>query len=110
MLNRYPDELSGGQKQRVGIARALAASPDILLMDEPFGSVDGITRRALQKEIKSVYEKTRITVLFVTHDISEALYLGTKVLIMDKGVIQQYSTPEEIKDKPANNFVKRLIN
>lgn len=110
MLNRYPDELSGGQKQRVGIARALAASPDILLMDEPFGSVDEITRRALQKEIKSVYEKTRITVLFVTHDISEALYLGTKVLIMDKGVIQQYATPEEIKDKPANNFVKRLIN
>lgn len=88
MLNRYPDELSGGQKQRVGIARALAASPAILLMDEPFGWVDWITRRALQKEIKSVYEKTRITVLFVTHDISEALYLGTKVLIMDKGVIQ----------------------
>ena len=110
MLNRYPDELSGGQKQRVGIARALAASPDILLMDEPFGAVDEITRRSLQKEIKNVHEKTGITVLFVTHDISEALYLGTKVLVLDKGVIQQYATPDEIKNNPATEFVKRLIN
>lgn len=110
MLNRYPDELSGGQKQRVGIARALAASPNILLMDEPFGAVDEITRRSLQKELKKVQEKTGITVLFVTHDISEALYLGTKVLVMDKGVIQQYGDPKEIKNKPETDFVKQLIN
>ena len=80
MLNRYPDELSGGQQQRVGIARALAASPDILLMDEPFGAVDEITRGQLQEEIIKIHSETGITIIFVTHDISEAIKLGTKVL------------------------------
>src|SRR5699024_11960938 len=96
LKGRYPDELSGGQQQRVGIARALAASPEILLMDEPFGAVDEITRAQLQEELRRIYEQTKITVLFVTHDIGEALKLGTKVLVMDHGEIQQYALPEEL--------------
>ena len=109
MLKRFPDQLSGGQQQRVGIARSLAASPDILLMDEPFGAVDEITRVQLQEELRKIYEKTGITVLFVTHDISEALKLGTKVLVMDKGEIQQYAQPTELLRNPATAFVKRLV-
>ena len=85
LKERYPAELSGGQQQRVGIARALAASPEILLMDEPFGAVDEITRGQLQTELKRIHRQTGITVLFVTHDIGEALKLGTKVLVMDQG-------------------------
>lgn len=107
--DRYPSELSGGQQQRVGIARALAASPDILLMDEPFGAVDEITREQLQTELKRIYEQTKITVLFVTHDIAEALKLGTKVLVMDKGEIQQYAAPGEILQNPATDFVSQLV-
>ena len=109
LKERYLLELSGGQQQRVGIARALAASPDILLMDEPFGAVDEITRGQLQIELKQIYEKTGITILFVTHDISEALKLGTKVLVIDKGVIQQYDTPHELLAHPASDFVKQLV-
>lgn len=109
LLERYPSELSGGQQQRVGIARALAASPEIVLMDEPFGAVDSITRGQLQKELKEIHEKTGITVLFVTHDIGEALKLGTKVLVMDKGEIIQYDTPDQIRNNPASDFVKNLI-
>ncbi len=109
LKNRYPGELSGGQQQRVGIARALAASPDILLMDEPFGAVDEITRGQLQTELKQIYEKTQITILFVTHDITEALKLGTKVLVMDNGVIQQYGTPRQLLHTPATPFVKQLV-
>lgn len=110
MRQRYPNELSGGQQQRVGIARALAASPDILLMDEPFGAVDEITRKALQDEIKRIHQETKITILFVTHDIEEALKLGTKVLVMDSGKIHQYGTPQEIRTQPATDFVKRLVH
>lgn len=109
MKERYPSELSGGQQQRVGIARALAASPDILLMDEPFGAVDEITRGQLQTELRQIHEKTGITVLFVTHDISEALKLGTKVLVMDKGAVQQYAKPDELLRNPATDFVKQLV-
>lgn len=109
MKERYPDELSGGQQQRVGIARALAASPEILLMDEPFGAVDEITRSTLQNEIMRIHRETHITVLFVTHDIREALKLATKVLIMDGGKIQQYDTPNRILQHPANEFVDRLV-
>lgn len=109
LLPRYPFELSGGQQQRVGIARALAASPDILLMDEPFGAVDEITRKQLQDELKKIHEKTKITILFVTHDIAEALKLGTKVLVMDRGIVQQYDTPEHIQQQPATEFVRRLV-
>ena len=109
LKNRYPAALSGGQAQRVGIARALAATPNILLMDEPFGAVDAITRYQLQRELKLLHEETGITVVFITHDITEALKLGTKVLVLDKGEIQQYGTPEEIKQQPANEFVRKLL-
>lgn len=110
LLPRYPDELSGGQQQRVGIARALAASPDILLMDEPFGAVDEITRSQLQNEISRIHKQTGITILFVTHDIAEALRLGTKVLVMDAGQIVQYGTPDEIRTAPASPYIERLIH
>lgn len=110
MLERYPNELSGGQKQRIGIARALAASPKILLMDEPFGAVDEITRKSLQEEILRIHKELGVTIIFITHDIKEALKLGSKVLIMDKGEIIQLGTPDEIKSNPKNSFVKELIS
>ncbi|RBQ22963.1 Trehalose/maltose import ATP-binding protein MalK [Candidatus Methanobinarius endosymbioticus] len=109
LLKKYPFELSGGQQQRVGIARALAASPEILLMDEPFGSVDAITRNQLQKEIKRIHDETNITIVFVTHDINEALLLGDKILIINDGEIEQYGTPEQIKNEPKTDFAKKLI-
>ncbi len=110
MLKRYPDELSGGQAQRVGIARALAASPDILLMDEPFGAVDEITRKHLQEEMKRIHKISGVTVMFVTHDISEALNLGTMIMVMDGGRMQQYDTPSELVKNPASPFVEALLN
>lgn len=109
-LGRYPSELSGGQQQRVGIARALAASPDILLMDEPFGAVDEITRKQLQDEIKAIHQQHCATIVFVTHDIKEALKLGTRVLVMHAGQIMQYDTPENIQAHPANEFVSALVS
>lgn len=110
MRKQYPHQLSGGQQQRVGIARALAASPTLLLMDEPFGAVDEITRASLQDEIVRIHRETRITILFVTHDINEALKLGTEVLVMDQGKIQQTGTPAALKESPANDFVKALLS
>ena len=110
LAKRFPHELSGGQQQRVGIARALAANPNIILMDEPFGALDSITRKQLQRELKALHQLSGATIVFVTHDIAEALTLGTKVLVLDKGVIQQYDTPEMIKQHPANEFVKQLAN
>ena len=109
LRGRFPSELSGGQQQRVGIARALAASPDILLMDEPFGAVDEITKGSLQEEISRIHRETGITVLFVTHDIGEALKLGTKVLVMDGGSIQQFAPPREILHAPATDYVRKLV-
>lgn len=109
LKSHYPSQLSGGQQQRVGIARSLAASPEILLMDEPFGAVDEITRRTLQKEIKDIHQRTGITILFITHDITEALMLGSRVLILNEGTIQQFDTPDNILDHPANDFVKDLL-
>lgn len=109
MLDRHPAELSGGQRQRVGIARALAANPNILLMDEPFGAVDEITRKMLQNEIIRIHKELGVTIVFVTHDIKEALKLGTRVLVMNKGKIEQDGTPEEIEKTPATPFVKELI-
>ncbi len=109
LKRRYPAALSGGQAQRVGIARALAASPDILLMDEPFSAVDEITRSALQDEIRRVHERCGITILFVTHDIEEALNLGDYVLVMESGRVVQYAPPREVLAHPATSFVKRLV-
>ena len=101
--------LSGGQQQRLCIARAMAVSPSVLLMDEPFGAVDEITRVSLQDEIARIHQETGITVLFVTHDIGEALRLGTKVLVMNEGAIHQFAPPEEILAHPATDFVRRLV-
>lgn len=109
LKTRYPSEISGGQQQRVGIARALAASPEILLMDEPFGAVDEITRSSLQDEIARIHRETGITILFVTHDIDEALRLGTRVLVMNEGRAQQFAPPREILNHPATDFVRQLI-
>lgn len=108
MLDRYPSELSGGQRQRVGIARALAANPEILLMDEPFGAVDEITRQMLQNEIARIHRELGVTIVFITHDIKEALKLGSRVLVMDHGKIEQLGTPEEIRLNPATGFVRQL--
>lgn len=109
MLKRYPSELSGGQRQRVGIARALAAEPQILLMDEPFGAVDEITRKSLQKELSDIQKAQSLTVVFVTHDIGEALKLSDRILVMDQGGIQQLGSPQEIQEHPANVFVRQLV-
>lgn len=109
-ISIFPNELSGGQQQRVSVARSLAANPKIILMDEPFGAVDCITRIHLQKMIKEIHTKTNVTILFITHDINEAFTLGTKVLIMDKGKIEQYDTVLNIKNNPKTEFVKLLID
>ena len=108
-LERYPKQLSGGQQQRVGIARAMANEPEILLMDEPFGAIDAITRTQLQKKIKAIHEQTGVTIVFITHDINEAIHLGNKVVSMEDGQIDQYDTPENIIDHPATEFAKTLI-
>ncbi len=106
---RFPRQLSGGQKQRIGIARAMAADPDILLMDEPFGAVDEITRKELQDELLSLQKETGITVIFITHDIKEAFKLGSRTLIMKDGCIWQQGPPGELLDDPKDAFVRRLI-
>ncbi len=106
---RFPRQLSGGQQQRVGIARAMAAEPDILLMDEPFGAVDEITRKGLQEELLALQKKTGITIVFITHDIGEAFLLGSRILIMKDGSILQEGTKEELMEHPKDAFVKRLL-
>lgn len=107
---RYPDQLSGGQQQRVGVARALAADPNILLMDEPFGAVDPLVRVDLQRELMRLQKELRKTILFVTHDIDEALTLGDQIAVMQEGgQIAQVGTAREIAQEPANDFVARFI-
>lgn len=108
--DRYPDELSGGQQQRVGIARAYANRPEILLMDEPFGAVDAITRSQLQKDLKRIHQLTQCTIIFITHDMLEAKRLATHILVMDSGKVQQYGTVQEVFENPKNAFVKQLID
>lgn len=107
---RFPHQLSGGQRQRIGIARALAADPDVLLMDEPFGALDVITRTHLQEELLQIQQTTGKTILFVTHDLAEAFKLGSKVVVMDQGTIQQIGKPVDILLHPASRFVKQLVN
>lgn len=108
-LGRYPRQLSGGQKQRVGVARALAADPDIILMDEPFGAVDEIARTGLQDEFKELHRKLGKTILFVTHDIQEALKLGTKIVLMNEGSIEQVGTVDDLIFNPKSEFVKTFF-
>ncbi|MDP9495180.1 MAG: ATP-binding cassette domain-containing protein [Actinomycetota bacterium] len=110
MLTRYPSELSGGQQQRVGVARALAADPPVLLMDEPFGAVDPIVRKRLQQEFRHLQERLGKTVVFVTHDIDEAVFMGTRTAILNVGgVLEQFDTPETILANPANAFVEDFL-
>ncbi len=109
LANKYPRELSGGQRQRVGVARALAADPAIVLMDEPFGAVDGITRKALQDELLKLHKEKNMTIVFVTHDINEAVNLGTHLLVMEKGEVLQYDSPENVLAHPKNEFVANLV-
>lgn len=106
---RLPHQLSGGQQQRIGVARALAADPDVLLMDEPFGALDPATRAALQQEIKRVHQASGKTIVLVTHDIDEALLLATKIVVLDRGRAVQVGTPLEIVATPANEFVVDFV-
>lgn len=103
LLSRYPNELSGGQKQRVGVARALAASPEILLMDEPFGALDEITRTKLQKELLKIRRELDLTIVFITHDLKEASKLGDRIFVMDKGTLVSVCTPKELRKQYENH-------
>ena len=107
--HRYPNELSGGQQQRIGVARALAADPEIILMDEPFGALDPITRSSLQDELLQMQDKLGKTIVFVTHDMDEALKLADKIVIMKDGKVLQFDSPEHILKNPANEFVEDFI-
>lgn len=108
-LSRFPKELSGGQQQRIGVLRALAAEPDIILMDEPFGALDPITREQLQGELKNLQDKLHKTIIFVTHDMDEALTIADEIVLMKEGVVVQKASPEEILRSPANEFVASFI-
>ena len=106
---RFPHELSGGQQQRVGVARALAADPDVLLMDEPFGALDPVIRASLQQEIKRVHQSSGKTIVMVTHDIDEALLLATKIVLLDQGKIVQVGTPLQLLATPASPLVTEFV-
>ncbi|MBA2246702.1 MAG: ABC transporter ATP-binding protein, partial [Chloroflexia bacterium] len=106
---RYPRQLSGGQQQRVGVARALAADPPIILMDEPFGAVDPITRKQLQRELRRIQAEVHKTIVFVTHDIGEAFLLGDRIVLMAQGQVVQNGTPAELLRNPASPFVTEFI-
>lgn len=109
-LNRYPAELSGGQRQRVGLARALAARPPVVLMDEPFGALDPFTRRHVRRELFGLSELSETTVVLVTHDVSEALELADRIALMDKGRIVQIDTPDNLLANPVNDFVRDFLD
>jgi osmoprotectant transport system ATP-binding protein len=108
--NRYPSELSGGEAQRVGVARAIAAQPSVLLMDEPFGAVDALVRATLQDELLRIVRELRTTVLFVTHDVSEALRLADQIVVMREGRIEQHGTPLGVLGRPATPYVRDLFD
>ncbi len=107
--NRRPRELSGGQAQRVGVARAIAGKPGVLLMDEPFGAVDAIVRQSLQRELVRIVRTLKTTTLFVTHDVSEALLLADRVVVMRDGRVEQSAPPDELLDAPATQYVRDLV-
>lgn len=109
VLKRYPSELSGGQRQRVGVARALAAQPPVVLMDEPFGALDPFTRKHVRRELFGLSELKETTVVLVTHDVNEALELADRIVLMDKGRIVQTGSPAELTRQPANAFVKDFM-
>ena len=110
LLKRYPAELSGGQRQRVGLARALAARPPVVLMDEPFGALDPFTRRHVRRELFGLNELQETTVVLVTHDVGEALELADRIALMDKGRIVQIGPPDELVNHPATEFVKDFLD
>lgn len=110
LLTRYPNELSGGQRQRVGVARALATDPPVMLMDEPFGAVDPIVRERLQAQFLKIQSELRKTIVFVTHDVDEAIKMADRIAILNRGAhLEQYGTPEEVLGSPANDFVRRFV-
>ncbi len=106
---RFPRELSGGQKQRIGVARALAADPPVMLMDEPFGAIDPITRKHLQDELLKILQALKKTIVFVTHDIDEALKVGDRIAILREGALVQYDTPQALLTRPADAFVEAFV-
>ncbi|GGI25434.1 ABC transporter ATP-binding protein [Pedobacter mendelii] len=109
-LKLFPNELSGGQQQRVGLARALVSDPAVLLMDEPFGALDNVTRTSIRKEFKDLEELKRKTMVMVTHDVEEAFELADRICLMDKGQIMQIGTPKELLFNPANDFAKKFLD
>ena len=110
LLARYPVELSGGQRQRVSLMRALMLSPELLLLDEPLGALDPLVRASLQKDLREIFIRLNQTVLFVTHDLSEAIYFGNKIVLMNEGRIVQKGTVSDLRERPADPFVSEFIN
>ena len=108
-MKRYPNELSGGEKQRIGILRAIIANPKVLLMDEPFSALDPISRTQLQDLIKQLHNEYKMTTVFVTHDMNEALKLADRICILQEGKVVQIATPKEMRDNPANDFVREFF-
>jgi osmoprotectant transport system ATP-binding protein len=108
-LDRYPAELSGGQRQRVSLMRALALSPDLLLLDEPLGALDPLVRAALQKDLKEIFQRLQQTAILVTHDLAEAAFLGNEIVLMNEGRIVQKGTLGELRSHPASSFVSEFI-
>jgi osmoprotectant transport system ATP-binding protein len=110
LLPRYPVEVSGGQRQRVSLMRALMLAPELLLLDEPLGALDPLVRVSLQKDLKEIFARLGQTVLFVTHDLAEAIYFGNEIVLMNEGHIVQKGSVADLRDKPANAFVSEFIN
>lgn len=108
-LSKLPKELSGGQKQRVGVARALAADPELILMDEPFGAVDALVRKNLQEEVKRLFKTLNKTIVFVTHDIEEAFHMATRIVLLNKGKVEQEGTKEDLIFRPKNDYVSSFF-
>jgi osmoprotectant transport system ATP-binding protein len=110
LLSRYPAELSGGQRQRVSLMRALMLSPELLLLDEPLGALDPLVRASLQKDLKEIFGRLQQTVLFVTHDLAEAIYFGNEIVLMNDGRVVQKGSVTDLREKPADSFVTEFIN